>query len=74
MKSFFEERSRFSISVSCLLGFVLTIGSASLFSGCDNDKSQTQMTEQQDKPADIAKDSMSFYKDAHLKKGGAPKK
>jgi hypothetical protein len=67
MKSFFEGRRRFSISASCLLSFALTLGSASVLSGCDNDKSTTETVEQTDKPAEIAKDSMNFYKGAHLK-------
>jgi hypothetical protein len=52
---------------------VLSIGSASLLSGCDDGKSQMKMSEQKDDPAVIAKDSMDFYKDAHLK-GGVSKK
>ena len=67
MKSFFDGRARFAVSVSCLLGFAVPLGAASLLSGCGNDKGTTEMVEQQDKPAEIAKDSMNFYKDAHLK-------
>lgn len=67
MKSFFDGRGRLPISASCLLGFGLTLGSASLLSGCDDGKSQMKMIEQKDDPAVIAKDSMNFYKDAHLK-------
>ncbi len=74
MKSFFDGRRRFCISISCLLGSMLTMGSASLLCGCGNDKGQMTMVEQQDDPAKIAKDSMDFYKNAHLKSGAAKKK
>jgi len=74
MKSFFDGRRRFSISASCLLGFAVNIGSASLLSGCGNDQSQMKMIEQKDDPAKIAKDSMDYYKNAHLKGGAAKKK
>jgi len=50
------------------------MGSASLLSGCGDDKSQMTMVEQQDDPAKIAKDSMDFYKGSHLKSGAAKKK
>lgn len=73
MKSFFAGRRRVPISASCLLGFALTLGSVSVLSGCGNDKSSTQMVEEQEKPAEIAKDSMNFYKGSHLK-DSAPKK
>jgi len=74
MNCSFERRWRFCVSMSSLLGFVLTMGSASLLSGCGNDKSQTQMLEQQDDPAKVAKGSMDFYKNTHLKGGAAKKK
>ncbi len=74
MNAAFKRWWRFSVSMSSLLGFVLTMGSASLLSGCGNDKSQTQMVEQKDNPAEIAKGSMDFYKGAHLKGGVAKKK
>ncbi len=67
MKSFFDGRGRFPISASCLLGFALTLGSATLLSGCDSGKSEMKMIEEENKPAEIAKDSMNYYKDAHLK-------
>jgi len=73
MNSSFERCWRFSVSMSFLLGFALTMGSASLLSGCGDDKSQMKMIEQKDDPATIAKDSMDAYKNAHLK-GGAAKK
>jgi hypothetical protein len=73
MKLFLYGHGRSAISVSCVLGFVLTLGSVTLLSGCDNGKSEMKMIEQKDDPAAIAKDSMNFYKGAHTK-GGAPKK
>jgi hypothetical protein len=73
MKSLLYGHGRVSISASCFLGFALTLGSVSLFSGCDSGKSEMKMIEQKDDPAVIAKDSMNFYKDSHTK-GGAPKK
>jgi len=73
MNASFERRWRFSVCMSSLLGLVLTIGSASLLSGCGNDQSQTKTLEHQDDPAKVAKDSMDFYKNSHLK-GGAAKK
>jgi hypothetical protein len=73
MKSFLYGHGRSSVSASCLLGFALTLGSISLLSGCDSGKSEMKMIEQKDNPAEIAKDSMNFYKGANIK-GGVPKK
>jgi hypothetical protein len=73
MNSFSKRRWRLSVSMSYLLGFVLTMGSASVISGCGDDSSQTKMSTQKDEPAVIAKDSMDAYKNSHLK-GGATKK
>ncbi|MGO9467624.1 MAG: hypothetical protein ACLQIB_37545 [Isosphaeraceae bacterium] len=74
MNAAFKRCGRFSISMFSLLGFVLTMGSASLLSGCGDDKSQMQMVEQKEAPAEIAKGSMDFYKNSHLKGGAARKK
>jgi hypothetical protein len=74
MKSVFDGRRRFSILVSCLLGFAATLSSASLLSGCGDDKGQTPKFDPNDNPSTIAKDSMNFYKDAHTKGGAAKKK
>jgi hypothetical protein len=71
MKWLHDRRRRLPISTSCLLGFALTLSSASLLSGCGDDKSEMKMVEQKDDPAVIAKDSMNFYK---TQKGAAPKK
>jgi len=57
-----------------LIGFALPMGSASLLSGCGEDKSTMKMIEQKDDPATIAKDSMDFYRNTHLKGGAAKKK
>jgi hypothetical protein len=73
MNSTSEHRRRFSISMFTLLGSLLAMGSASLFSGCGTDKGEMKTVEQQDDPAKIAKDSMDFYKGAHPK-GAAAKK
>jgi hypothetical protein len=67
-----NELKRFSVSAACLLGFALVAASASLLSGC-GDTGQMKMSEQTDDPATIAKGSMDFYKNAHLK-SGTPKK
>ncbi len=68
------RRWRFSIALVSLVGFLFTTGSASLLSGCGDDKGQMSTVEQKDNPADIAKDSMNFYKGAHPKTGGAKHK
>jgi hypothetical protein len=65
---------RFSVAMSSLLGFALTLGSASMLSGCGDDKGQSTMVEPKDSPADIAKDSMNFYKNAYPKGAAAKKK
>ena len=74
MNAAFKRCWRVSVSMSSLLGLVLTLSSASLLTGCGDDKSQTQMVEEKDKPAEIAKGSMDFYKNSHLKGGAAKKK
>jgi hypothetical protein len=74
MNSASEPRWRLSVSMTTLLSFVLTLGFASLLSGCGNDKGQMSTVEQQDDPAKIAKDSMNFYKGTHPKTTGSKKK
>jgi hypothetical protein len=56
-----------------LLGFILGLGSASLLSGCGDDSKMTQIENAPD-PAEKAKDSMDFYKGAHIKGGDTKKK
>jgi hypothetical protein len=68
-----KRRGRLLISVISLGGFLLATGSAGLLSGCGDDSKMT-MIEEKEKPAEIAKDSMNFYKGQHLDKTGRTKK
>jgi hypothetical protein len=52
-------RRRFLVSGISLAGFVSAVG---LISGCGDDKSQMTQVENAPDPAELAKDSMNFYK------------
>jgi hypothetical protein len=65
-------RRRLLASGLSLFSTVLTLGSASLLSGCSDEKSAGQIENAPD-PAVVAKDSMNFYKSQHLQKSGKPK-
>jgi len=72
MSSSCTHRGRSFIALSSLLGLALTLGSAILLSGCG--ESQVTTLDPKEDPAKIAKDSMDFYKNAHMKGGAAKKK
>jgi hypothetical protein len=64
-------RRRFLVSGISLTGFVSAVGAVSLISGCGDDKSQMVQVENAPNPAEVAKDSMDFYK---ATKGASAKK
>jgi hypothetical protein len=68
-----KRRGRLLVSVISVGGFLLATGSAGLLSGCGDDGKMT-MVEEKEKPAEIAKGSMDFYKSQHLDKGGRGKR
>lgn len=61
------------ISGISLLGFGMALASPLLLSGCGDDKVKIGNVEKGDDPAVQAKDSMDFYRQSKLGKGGAAK-
>ncbi len=65
------ETRRSFISGISLLGFGLSLG---LIGGCDDGKGTMTQLENQENPADKAKDSMNFYKTDKMKNATGKKK
>ena len=67
-------RRRLLVSGLSLFSAVLTLGSASLLSGCSDEKSAGQLENVQDPTkTQSGMDSMNAYKSQHLTKSGKPK-
>jgi hypothetical protein len=58
---------RLFVSGTTVLGFGLALGSVSLITGCDSEKSGGQI-ENAEKPADKSKESMDYYMKTQMKK------